>query len=66
LKELFNRGYINREPATIPQDENIGGGRIVTDLGRRFVYERKTLEGVGAMKKLQELSPLIDTGGQTP
>lgn len=58
LKELRNRGYINTDPATIQQDENIGGGRIVTDLGKRFVSERKKLEAAGAMDKLQKLSPL--------
>jgi hypothetical protein len=58
LKELFNRGYIDRDPATILQAEDIGKGRIVTPLGRRFVYERKRLEASGAREKLQELSPL--------
>ena len=55
LKELFNRGYVDREPAAIHQDENIGGGRIVTDLGKRFVSERQRLEKAGAWEKLQKL-----------
>lgn len=59
LKELFNRGYIKREPATLVQGEDIGAGKIVTDLGKRFVYERKKLEAAGAREKLQELLPLV-------
>jgi hypothetical protein len=58
LKELFNRGYVNREPTSIGQGENIGGGRIVTPLGKRFVYERNRLEAAGGREKLQKLSPL--------
>jgi hypothetical protein len=64
LKELFNRGYIDRDPATLVQAEDIGSGRIVTDVGKRFVY-RKKLEAAGAREKLQELSPLAATGRST-
>ena len=53
LKELFNRGYVEREPTDIKQGENIGGGRIVTDLGKRFVSERTKLESLGARRTLQ-------------
>jgi hypothetical protein len=38
--------------------DDISGGKIVTDLGKRFVYERKRLEAVGARKRLSQLSPL--------
>jgi hypothetical protein len=61
LKELYNRGYVERDPDTIQQDENIGGGRIVTPLGKRFVYQRLKLEAEGAMQKLQAIPPLAPT-----
>jgi hypothetical protein len=58
LKELFNRGFISRDPRYIDPNEDVGGGKIVTDIGRRFVYERKRLEEQGAREKLKQLSPL--------
>lgn len=60
LKELFNKGYVNRHPDSIPPEENIGRGKIVTVLGKTFVTERKKLEAAGAIGKLQALSPISE------
>jgi len=55
LKELFNRGYIDRGPNKISSNDDIGHGRIVTELGKRFVYERTILEAADGMKEFQRL-----------
>ncbi|MDQ2840174.1 MAG: hypothetical protein M3Y72_03870 [Acidobacteriota bacterium] len=61
LKELFNRGFIDRDPASIALKEDIGDGKIVTEVGKTFVSERLKLEATGARNRLEKLSPLSAT-----